>query len=116
MKYRSIVLGLCAVVFATGSAFTFADAALTQVYIKISSTQIPAFHCVSTTLNCSDTGENLCTVEVAIDTEPGTSKITDARKLPTSTCSVQRNSTALQQSWNPANETVQDVRAVGEDQ
>lgn len=114
MKYRSIVLGLCAVVFATGSAFTFANANLaTQAYIKIISSENPALHCVQTNLECSDTGSALCTVRVEIDTAPGTFKVTDARKLPTSTCLIMKNSSALQQNFNPASETIEDVQPVG---
>lgn len=115
MKNRSLVLGLFAMLLAGGGNFVFANVLFaTQVWVKISSAENPAFHCYPTSLECSNSGTALCAVLIEIDTSPGTYRATDARKYPSSTCLIMKNVNYLQQSFNPTGETVEAVAPIGQ--
>ncbi|MCD9014446.1 DUF6520 family protein [Parachryseolinea silvisoli] len=113
MKNRSLILGACAVVFASASAFTFTGNLATPVYIKIKSQQNPAWHCVNTGLECSNSGSANCYVSVAQDSPSLPATNTNGRIISSGTCDVfMKNTTAVNPAFDPA-ETVTDVADLG---
>jgi hypothetical protein len=111
MKYRSLILGLCGIVFATASAFTMKDVVPKVVQVKIRSTQITSWHCYQTTLECADTGSANCYVQIAVDSpNPLPATTTNGRK-DTECVKMFNGTTNVSPTFNPT-ETVLEVAAL----
>jgi hypothetical protein len=85
MKTKNLVLGLLAVVFAVGSAFTSVKLTSVAAHVKIkTSASQPNFDCEAIGF-CEDTGTEPCRVGILMAPAPGTIKYVQAYRPDCST-------------------------------
>jgi hypothetical protein len=102
MKTKSLILGLVAFVFATGSAFTYVSSPLVNAWIKVRYDGEPGYTCRATSLQCTDVGTHACKVTVA-DINLATNAFTDTN------CNVKLKSASVGSigTFDPAQEIIQ---------
>jgi hypothetical protein len=102
MNTKNVILGLAAIVFAVGSAFS--TAVLPNVYAKIQRTStsnpfIPEL--VATTTTCVASGPAFCQVEVWIDSPVRTNKFVNAYSDVNATVALKAATAILITTYDP---------------
>lgn len=112
MKTKNLLLGLVAFVFAFGSAFAaFVNPPDPTAYVWIKRGSLENdFVCEATSVTCTNTTGNTCTIAVSIDLPTARTENVSAHLNSNCDTSILKNSSATAISFNPSGTDVYDAQ------